>query len=117
MATLHTAEKDSGHDSCSQSCPVTSHYTVFREGANKPEQAPRIPQPPMQEDRKAMFREKESNTTVLENLEASSRVAESFAKKPKGAAKRQGLCCNCDLQETCLYKGDGVALWYCEEYQ
>ncbi len=64
-----------------------------------------------------MFRNSESNTAVLENLEVSSRVAAKFRKRGVEVAKREGLCCNCDLRESCLYPAARGAVWFCEEYQ
>jgi hypothetical protein len=64
-----------------------------------------------------MFNERESNTAVLENLEASSRVAARFMRKREEPVKREGLCCNCEVRETCIYPNTKRAVWFCEEYQ
>jgi hypothetical protein len=64
-----------------------------------------------------MLGEQKPNGTVLENLEASRRVAESFANKRSEPSERRGLCCNCDLRESCHYRGVDVGIWYCETYQ
>jgi hypothetical protein len=91
--------------------------TVSGDESGEPHQTPGISQRVMKEDQKAMFRAQESNATVLENLEASREVSETFARKSKEPAKPQGLCRNCALADTCLYRRDGQAVWYCEEYQ
>lgn len=64
-----------------------------------------------------MFRTTESNTSVLENLERSARVAEQFCRQPDKSAKHSGLCRNCDVRDACQYCRPGSIVWYCEEYQ
>ncbi len=64
-----------------------------------------------------MFPSRESNTAVLPNLKASTRVAARLAKEPPQRTEYRGLCSNCDLRETCLHVSEGTVVWYCEEYQ
>lgn len=64
-----------------------------------------------------MLRTKESNTSVLENLERSARVAERFCRHPEKPAEYVGLCRNCEVREVCQYLRPGSIVWYCEEYR
>ena len=80
-----------------------SNYT-YASGARKKEE-------------EQMFRTGESNTSVLENLERSARVAERFSRQPDKPAEYLGLCRNCDVRETCQYRRPGSIVWYCEEYR
>lgn len=64
-----------------------------------------------------MFHITESNTAVLTNLEASSRVAETFSREVEEPTPRPGLCRNCDVQETCCYARPNTIVLYCEEYR
>jgi hypothetical protein len=59
----------------------------------------------------------ESNTTVLENLEASARVARNFTRRDEKPTPYVGLCRNCDVRETCLYRNPETIVWFCEEYK
>lgn len=64
-----------------------------------------------------MSRTGESNTSVLENLERSARVAEMFSRQTGKSTEYLGLCRNCELHETCQYRRPGSIVWYCEEYR
>ncbi len=64
-----------------------------------------------------MFHDSESSTAVLENLEASTRVARIFREPDEERVPYPGLCGNCEVRETCLYRSGEKVTWYCEEYK
>ncbi len=48
------------------------------------------------------------------DINRAQSVRSEAAPKPNGAA--EGLCGNCAVRETCIYRSLETPIWYCEQY-